>query len=196
MLLDCDDCGARVQAIEIGYYDFAEDDSPFPIKYTFARCPECWSPMVAIQEDYGGGWDKPGRIFPTQRKASRSVPEPIRASFDETLACFAGRTYTATAIMCRRTVEGVCMHHGAPKGTLEKQLKWLQTQGIIEQGLFDWADMLRLAGNDAAHNVDVTLSQNDARDLVDFADAHLQYVFTFKDQFKAYKQRRADQGKE
>ena len=56
--------------------------------------------------------------------------------------------------------------------------------------LFNWADALRMQGNEAAHDVNVTISAQDARDLVEFAHALLEYVFTFSEKFEAFQARR------
>ncbi len=47
--------------------------------------------------------------------------------------------------------------------------------------LFEWADALRIAGNEAAHDVKVTTSKEDARDILELTNALLEYVFTFRD---------------
>jgi chloramphenicol 3-O-phosphotransferase len=70
-------------------------------------------------------------------------------------------------------------------------LKEMRERGIVEQRLYDWADALRDAGNEAAHDVDVTVSAEDARDLLDFTLALGEYLFTFREKFETFKQRRA-----
>ena len=66
----------------------------------------------------------------------------------------------------------------------------MKTKGIIENRLFEWAEALRISGNEAAHDVQVTISPQDAKDIVDFTDALLEYVFTFRDKFNEFLERR------
>jgi hypothetical protein len=49
----------------------------------------------------------------------------------------------------------------------------------------------RLGGNEAAHDVDVTVSGRDARDIKDFTKAIVEYLFTIQQRFEEFKSRRA-----
>jgi Domain of unknown function (DUF4145) len=200
MLLDCKDCGAVVNAEEIGSYSDMPDDDPdqfgnlFCSKYTFARCPVCDSALLARQDGLGGDeWDKPVRIFPPRdREFSSAVPEDIVRTFTEARTCFRAKAYTAAAIMCRKTLEGICSVHGAKSsGTLAAQLKKLKENGTIENRLFEWAEELRTMGNEAAHGVEVVIAPQDARDTLEFTEALVEYIFTYRDKFEAFRKRRA-----
>jgi hypothetical protein len=92
--------------------------------------------------------------------------------------------------MCRKTLEGICAAHGAAGKNLAQSLKKLRDDGTIDQRLFEWAEELRLFGNEAAHDVNVTIAPQDADDIVDFTRALIEYVFTFQERFQAFKQRR------
>jgi hypothetical protein len=192
MLVDCETCEARVDAAVLHQEEVWEPELGMdtPERYTLVRCRACASVMLAREEYLVQDWEPPVRVYPALRKASWSLPTDIRVSFEETLAVLAARAYTATAMMCRRTLEGVCVNQGADGATLQAMLGDLKQKGVIEQRLYDWADSLRDAGNGAAHDVDETVSAEDARDLVDLTEAVLQYVFTFQAKYNRFKQRR------
>jgi hypothetical protein len=76
------------------------------------------------------------------------------------------------------------------KPNLVNGLKELKERGIIESNLFEWANELRIHGNEAAHDVNITTTPQDARDVVEFTHALLEYIFTFKEKFEAFKKRR------
>jgi hypothetical protein len=164
--------------------------------YYAASCPECHKPFLlqqgATQDPNTGEWDydEPSVLYPSMRSLDAAVPAKIAAAFNEAAACLGANACTATAIMCRRTVEGLCHHHGAKQGNLKMRLEQLKESGVIEQRLFEWAEQLRLAGNDAAHDIDVVVEKQDARDLVEFTRALLEYVFTFKNAFEQFRSRR------
>jgi hypothetical protein len=42
-------------------------------------------------------------------------------------------------------------------------------------------------GNEAAHGVELAISAEDARDTLEFTDALIQYVFTYRDNLKLSK---------
>jgi predicted LPLAT superfamily acyltransferase len=71
-----------------------------------------------------------------------------------------------------------------------KSLEKMKNDGLIDDRLYEWADTLRLAGNEAAHDVNVTVSRDDARDMLEFTNAILDYLFSFCDKFERFKLRR------
>ena len=193
MLIECSRCAAIVEAQElISYYD--ADDDPFPGKWTLAKCPRCTLPLLAVQCDYGDGFeaDTPNRVYPPkERRLGASVPKSIRSAFDEAMICFKSKAYTASAIMCRKTLEGLCAEHGVKTRNLSTSLKKLKDEGIIEARLFEWAEALRTLGNEAAHGVNSVISPHDSKDILEFTEALAEYVFTYRDKFESFKRRHA-----
>lgn len=191
MILECPRCQAVVAAKELFSYT---DDDPVgpPGVWTFAQCPECTTPLLAVQVDYGDGNYAPCRVFPPEDKQlGKSVPHALRETYNEALVCFRARAFTASAIMRRKTLESLCLEHGAEERTLEASLKKLKNDGVIEERLFEWAEALRTLGNEAAHGVGTTISRQDARDILEFTEALTEYVFTYRDSFDRFKKRRA-----
>ena len=90
--------------------------------------------------------------------------------------------------MCRKTLEGICSAHGVRERNLVSSLRKMRDKSIIDERIHDWSDALRLAGNEAAHDVGVTISQEDARDMLDFANAILDYLFSFRQKFEEFQQ--------
>ena len=192
MLLECSRCSAIVDAEEIASYDDSDREDPFPGRWTLAKCPRCTLPLLAVQVDYGEGFanDMPARVYPPRdRTLGSSVPKSIRAAFDEATLCLKAKAYTASAIMCRKTLEGLCAEHGVKERNLSLSLKKLKDDGVIESRLFEWAEALRTLGNEAAHGVNSVISAQDARDIMDFTEALAEYVFTYRDKFERFRER-------
>jgi hypothetical protein len=133
MLLECKHCAATVDAKELCTHEYEDEyeeaEVSFHAKVTLAKCPVCNEPVLAYQTDMEGeGWDKPGRIYPAKnRDISWSVPKDIRRAYTEAHTCFRAKAYTAAAIMCRKTLEGICSAHGVKSsGTLTTQLEKLE----------------------------------------------------------------------
>ncbi len=72
-----------------------------------------------------------------------------------------------------------------------KRLERLRDQGVIEGRLHEWADELRIVGNEAAHDVSVEVSAQDAADTLEFTRAVLEYAYTFRQRFERFRKRRA-----
>lgn len=194
MLLECKHCSATVDAKEIAtHLDCVPYEEDMPGKWTLAVCPRCTLPLLAVQCDYGDGFDAdtPWRVYPPQdRKLGSAVPKSIRSAFDEATVCFKAKAYTASAIMCRKTLEGLCAEHHISGRNLSDSLKKLKENGTIEARLFEWAEALRTLGNEAAHGVSTTISRQDASDILEFTEALAEYVFTYRDKFEKFKARK------
>ena len=196
MIVECKECEALVNAIILKDYSLYNDETGIACKYSFLKCPKCASPFLVIQENFGGDyWDDPYRLYPTQDKINPFYPEPIKKAYSEAQSCFKTKAYTAAAIMCRKTLEGICVEHKIKERTLATSVKKMKDQGIIESRLFEWADTLRISGNEAAHDLSVTVAADDARDIMEFTNALLEYVFSFKDKYEQYKKRQKNKKK-
>lgn len=193
MILRCEECRALVTTTVVASYRASHEFAP-TVQFSFCRCPKCNAPFLVIQEeDFPDGWREPQRLFPVEEESlGYDVPETIRAAFEEAVRCMGAGAHTASAIMCRKVTEGVCVAHGVKNRTLAASLKSLAEKGVLESRMLEWADELRLYGNDAAHDVDVQISHQEAEDLLGFTRALVEYVFTFQKRFDEFKQRRVD----
>lgn len=96
--------------------------------------------------------------------------------------------------MCRRTLESLAVERGTKRQNLAQSLKALLDANAIDQRLYDWADALRFAGNDATHDVSNSISQLDAKDMNDLTEAIIDYVYVFQARYESFKQCRAARG--
>ena len=195
MIIECPKCLAFVEAEEKGDFQYGISRHNPAGRYVLLRCGRCERPILACQDNIGNigdgdVWDTPTRVFPSQDYANPNAPSEIRQAFEEASSCFRARAYTATAIMCRKTLEGICAHYGVREGSLVSSLRKLKDDAIIDARLHEWSDALRLAGNEAAHDVGVQISQDDAQDMLEFTNAIIDYLFSFRDKFEKFKARR------
>jgi len=192
MLIECKYCEAVVDARVISSYDSTEEDLDIPIKFSFLCCPKCSSPFLIVREQFvDESWGEPSVLFPPKDKQiNPNLPVSIKNSYGEALSAFKAKAYTASTLMCRKTLEGICRAHDIQAKNLASALKEMKNKGIIENRLFEWAEALRITGNKAAHDVETVISIQDAKDIIQFTDALLEYVFTFKDKFNEFTKRR------
>lgn len=192
MVLECDQCSAIVDAQVLKEHWFHHPSGDTYV-YSFAVCPRCEGPFIAIQEqDFDNSRSAPRRLYPVSELASSStLPAAIRPSFEEATRCYRAKAFTATAVMCRKTLEAICHAHGVEERGLAGSLRVLKEREVIDSRLYEWADALRLFGNDAAHDINVTIEGPDAKDILDFTRALVEYVFTFRERFEEFKKRRA-----
>jgi hypothetical protein len=140
----------------------------------------------------GDVWDTAFLLYPSSDlRVNPSAPPEIQRAFEEACGCYRARAFTASAIMCRKTLEGICAAHGVTERSLVASLMKMKDQGLIDERLFEWSDALRVVGNEAAHGVGLSISQPDAKDILEFTNAILDYMFSFRDRFEQFKKRRA-----
>ncbi|MET7729639.1 DUF4145 domain-containing protein, partial [Streptomyces mirabilis] len=90
----------------------------------------------------------------------------------------------------RRTLEGLCIEQGTQKKALFQALQELRDNGKIEGRLFDWAQALRVLGNQGAHFSEESVRREDAADALSLAEALLNYIYVFTAKYEEFQNRR------
>ena len=196
MIIECLECRSHVDATQVGSFERLSDGSSPSTRFSLLACSRCRSPIVVRQTNIGNIadgdiWDTPYLVFPTSDlRVNPNAPRDIQQAFDEACACYRANAFTASAIMCRKTLEGICAAHDVTERSLAKSLQKMNEMSLIDSRLFEWSDMLRVAENEAAHDVGVSVSQADAKDILEFTNAIMDYLFSYRDRFEAFKARR------
>lgn len=201
----CRHCGTHSRSeilISSKYVELDQDSSGntyfgSEYRYRLVRCSACadLSLLLAMQVAQEGDvdyYDDDVPVYPAPpRLMSPAVPKKLQDCFLEARTCYQAKAYTASAIMCRRSLELLAAERGVSEDSLAKSLGKLKAKGDIDQRLYDWCDELRLAGNDAVHDVNSNVSQKDARDMSELAEAIIDYVYVFQARYEEFKNRRA-----
>lgn len=196
MIIECAECRSYVDAKTQGSFHRLSDGSGPSSRFSLLSCSQCASPILVRQTNIGNvaegdKWDVPQLVFPTtDLRVNPNAPQDIRAAFDEACSCYRANAFTASAIMCRKTLEGICAAHGVSERNLANSLKRMHQDGFIDDRLFEWSDLTRVAGNEAAHGVGLSIKRDDAKDILEFTNAILDYIFSFRDRFDDFKKRR------
>ena len=93
--------------------------------------------------------------------------------------------------MSRKCLEAVCKVLNAKGRNLYAMLMSLHEAEQIDSRLLNWAHQVRAIGNEAAHDVDVPVTKEDARDAFEFTEAILIYIFSLTKRFESMQERRA-----
>lgn len=199
MLQECNICKATVDAKELANYErYVDIEGSFSevTRFTFLQCPRCERPFVVSQFPLDWSpqsiiWGSAKTLLPEPyKRVDPSLPQSIRTAFEEALACIRSGAHTACVIMCRKTLEAVCREYQVGGRDLAAMLNTMREKHLIDKRLFEWADELRLAGNEAAHEAGSSVTLLDMRDIVDFTHALLEYTFTIRDKFNAFMARK------
>lgn len=190
-LMTCSRCGQPAIAIEQGSIEEADDSGDFSIRVGLLECTSCHRAMVVTQVMSLGELSDPQQVWPAgPRDLSAKIPAPLRRELAEARNCYDVGAYTASVVLVRRTLEGVCAQHRINKPSLQKALQEMASQGLLDSRLLEWIDRLRTLGNDGAHYTGSTVSREDASDALALAEAVLDYLYVLAAQFEEFKQRR------
>ncbi|MFI1018080.1 DUF4145 domain-containing protein [Streptomyces sp. NPDC020965] len=172
----------------------SEDQDPPSVSYTVLGCMGCGQPQLwkgpAGPDSEGGSQ----RLWPQVAVLAPGIPAPIAREMVEARACFDAKLYTAAAVMVRRTLEGMCIEQGMKKRNLFQALQELRDDGKIEGRLFDWAQALRVIGNQGAHFSEESVTREDAADALSLAEALLNYIYVFTAKYEEFQNRRRSPG--
>ena len=131
------------------------------------------------------------QLFPkTENEAIKNCPKIVISPYKEALKCYQAHAYEATVIMCRKGIEAICYDKGQEKGNLITKLKNLKDLQVLEGTLYKWTDELRLIGNDGAHSHNQIVTQQDAKDAIDFFEALITYLYHLVEQYDSLVKRR------
>lgn len=198
MIVECHYCEAKVDAKVLAQVEISSPDEPFPFRSSYIQCPVCSHPMLAgeekvqISEDTFE-WTPPNRLWPDPKQhIDWSIPDIVRVSLEEAQVCFRARAYSASVVMCGRALEGMLVHFETKSKTFARGLAELNERGIVDGRLFEWGDELRRVRNLGAHATDQTISREDAKDVLDFANAICEYVFVLTARFQRFVNRKQE----
>ncbi len=206
----CYNCGFAVETSAVSTY--CTDPAPLPNQivcdeseidyeheeYSLRKCPKCESPFLhkyTYLDHHEAGTFRQDieQLFPTQSEQLLSIgPTPTKVSkpYQKAKECFDKNLFEPSIIMCRKSLEAICLDLGAKGKSLSHKIESLHNAKKIDEKLYNWASELRLIGNDAAHEFNVTIRRNDARDAIIFLNALLLYIYTLDKKFETFKKRR------
>ena len=118
-------------------------------------------------------------------KTPEHTPEDIAKDFKEALDSLQRRNYTSAGMMFRKVLQrsttrlATRQEDLAVKGVgLEKRLDKLAEKHLITPAMKEWADIIRVGGNEATHEEDEVFSEDEALAMKEFAEVFLLYAFT------------------
>jgi hypothetical protein len=199
VVVQCGSCKTTVLAKVIGELDCTQhsEDSDTWYQALLLQCPSCREAVFATcamdffdHPEPHMDWGAPKRVWPRPvNYVDRRIPARVRTSLEEARKCADASSFLAAAVMVRRVLEGVANQFDATKGSLPARLRALRDAGVIDARMFEWAERLREHGNLGAHDSEGEVSEQDARDLIEFAEAICDYVFVLTKKFDAFKAR-------
>ena len=201
MRINCPVCHEVVEAEIVAEYSHDFSDSGEHVRFLLLLHQDCYYDGTGVEEEEFSLWgvvsdsDKPVMYWSLTQWLypfggdSRGMPQPVVDALDEARKCYEAQAYDGCAAMCRKMLEELCKYHGATVGTLGLRLCKVCEDGVIDSKLLDWGQQLKHFGNIALHAGHEKVCQEDAEDLLDFAQEMGRYVFVLNAKFARFKER-------
>lgn len=114
-----------------------------------AECRSCEN-VILVKMRIGGCLETElykNKTFPPLQPSltDARIPGEIRKCIDEAKLCFSVSAYRACAVISRRTVQSICIEHGAKNGNLVAQIAELKGDKITTQ-MDEWATSIDGSG--------------------------------------------------
>lgn len=199
--IDCPECESKIGAEILSSSDFFEEEIGVNFVVYLLKCPICSLPICAVSEiEISGTIEEPEweegileRVWPYPKKHFSDLPTSVKQSLEEAEKCLSVNANLACSVMCRRTLESLCVDLDVLGKSLPDKLKELKTKGVIDGRLAEWGEALRQMGNIGAHVSNNHISKQDATDILDFTIAICEYVYTLTGKYEEFKKRQQRQ---
>ena len=201
----CPKCNMLVEAKAVteGHGSLAEpNDLDLPIHwdhYSVCLCPRCEQPFFVKQLLYGNAEFASVTdqmvLYPGESKLlPEALPDSVKIAYDQAQKCLNASLFEPCVLMSRKCLEAVCKVLNAKGRNLNALLANLHEAEHIDSRLLKWAHHVRAIGNEAAHDINVPVTKEDARDVFEFTEAILIYVFSLTKRFESLQARRSKPG--
>ncbi|MXV42119.1 DUF4145 domain-containing protein [Bacillus subtilis] len=167
----------------------------FVDKFEFFECPVCkefhlyytpWSSEEVYYEDHNF-YDDGQVLYPyTEQVNISSLPKNIKNAYESALKV-RKIDYVICLMALRRTLEMICKDKGAVGGTLHQKLNELQAKKILPPLMGDISQVIKDAGNAAAHGDDIVFNSHMVEHLFKFTNKIIEYVYILPNEMRRTK---------
>jgi len=122
------------------------------VNFLISQCQNCRGLITVILHVHGDDWAE-WLVYPRSvPTVDDAVPKPVQADYIEGVECLGIGANKAAASMFRRSLQQVMIDKKAPaQKRLVDQIAALVEGGALPHDLGEWANEIRLWGNEGAH---------------------------------------------
>lgn len=187
-VLVCPNCKAKTQ---FGFGPAAEN-APNASLVAIGRCTVCQVAVFAYANRDGQvhqHWPPPTAWVPGE---AAGVPDPIWADYSEASVSRSVHAFKATAVLCRRAVQGVAIDKGVKRrATPQTQIDAMEKRRLVTPVLKDAAHQIRVFGAAGAHpgkdGLDA-VTEEEADAALQFMEELLDHIYRLPERLKKFQQ--------
>ncbi len=179
-----------------------KSNSSKTLNFDTLRCGNCTGYVLVLwsASEYASGFDRlyQFRTLPWPLKLEKHPdhwPEGVGRFWLQARRTLKDENWDAAAVMARSAMQVALREHGANGGTLKQEVDDLADRGILPPLMKEWAHELRELGNESAHPQpgQAPTEQQDAKDIVEYLDFMLEYLYNLPHRISQYRQRKGKQ---
>jgi len=120
-------------------------------------------------------------------------PDKVKKHWTQAHKSMTTESWDAAVVMARSTLHAAVQNKGGVGRDLFTQVEDLANKGLLPPLMKEWATEIRLLGKVSAHpeEEEKEVVDIDARDIIQFMDYFLEYVYDFPKQIHEYRERRS-----
>lgn len=121
-------------------------------------------------------------------------PEPVGRFWLQAHRNLRDQNWDASTVMARSALQAALRQHNAVGANLKQEIDNLASSGVLPPLMKDWAHNVRELGNESAHPQpsQAPATPQDSRDIVQFLDFLLEYLYDLPHRIKSYRERKSD----
>ena len=150
------------------------------------RCTTCGG-IVTARGKKGDTGNNPVvyEVFPNTWEAHEAIPSGVTRFLKQAKQSLSN--HDASVLMSAAAIDAMLKHKGLTDGSLHKRIGEAVANGLITQGMADWAHVVRLGANDTRHaDVDAEpMTFEDAQRAFDYAEALMEVVYVLPSRMPA-----------
>ncbi len=173
----CPHCGIDSPSLQIIHQietqDYKDENKR---AWRFYQCSRCGGVITASASSFGYAVTE---IYPSVEELDDAIPERAKAYLEQ-----ARNSLNAPAgaiMLSASSIDAMLKEINLKEGSLYKRIDQARNHGTITASMAEWAHEIRLEANDQRHaDEDADLpNENDARHVIQFAEALAQFLFIF-----------------
>ncbi len=196
----CAFCGEKGN-FELAYHgEKKKPNTDKKLNFDLYQCRNCMGFVHILwsANEFGFGRGLYGmKVLPWPLEAkpepSENWPEGVKRFWIQAHDSLTHENWDAANVMARSAVQFVVRDKKAKDTRLKDQINDLVATGVLHPLMKDWADEVRLLANESAHPeapIPADATPPDSRDIVNFMDLLLLYLYDLPKQIENYRQRK------
>jgi hypothetical protein len=206
--IECAFCAEADKWSLVGHHEKKKPNSHKRLNFDTLKCESCGGFIMVLWStgEFGGSQPLTGefggsqpltayRVLPWRigkPKAPDHWPQEVRRLWPQAHSSLQQENWDASVVIARSALQAALRDHNAQGRTLHDEVKDLTDRGLLPPLMKDWANELRVLGNESAHPELGAHgpTPKDAEDVVEFLDFLLKYLYDLPKQISDYRSRR------